>query len=176
MQVSCPVIFRWQPRQQPMQTTSTMVIVRRLIGHVSERQDNLLEEFFYLPSEEAGTAPETKNEGNKRTQVKPPIVNSKPKKFTVQKVRGGFKIVAAADVVPKSIQIKVAYEVLKGDPFKKYDPLDFVFQKRPIVITAKNGKYTVPKPNEILFTPSAKRYQITVKGFDQNRDLVISAK
>jgi hypothetical protein len=114
--------------------------------------------------EEPGTGEETEPEV---TTV------GKDKAFTLQKLRGGFRVkgIPSASGQPRQAAVWVAYEVRRGNPFRHYQPLDFDLSKAPIEVSARHAKVADCRGNGIVLNPQSPDFQLTVRGFDPQRDI-----
>ncbi len=152
-----------------------------LAGIVDEEDSQTLKKFFWREIEEAAKRPRRK--GEKTPQ--PPTVdpNSTPKPLRVEKVNGGFRVRPTGDLVedmlPLKFSVRVAYAVIKGDPYKAHKTWDFDFTGKSgpspdlkattDVVTRSKELVT---PNTLGFEVSASDFVIQLSGFDENRDLV----
>jgi hypothetical protein len=105
----------------------------------------------------------------------PPIKPRVPL-IAVQKIPGGFRVPRnpASAERPKRVSIRVAYEVRRGNPFKKYEPFDFKLDESPIVVTPVGADCDC-KDNTIQIRPIDNQYLVEVTGFDPHRDLTVKA-
>lgn len=107
----------------------------------------------------------------------------KPTIARLHTVESGFSIrkgPAAADAVyPIRFRIKAAYDTASGNPFKKYNPLDFSFSRKSglkIGATKDTVKLIESSDNELEFEVTGEQFQVDVTGFDPNRDLLVKLK
>lgn len=92
---------------------------------------------------------------------------------------------------PLSIRIRCAYDVLSGNPFKRYSELDFsLFKavqedaraplsfepKGSLAIRKRDADCWPVEPNEMDIKARTNSFSVEVVGFDPNRDLVIEAQ
>ncbi|MDO9296801.1 hypothetical protein [Bradyrhizobium sp.] len=124
-----------------------------------------------------------KSEGRKKgnTTGIPPGLTPKEKAFRIQKRgQGGFAIVpgpgAANWEFPKSIRVRVAYDVLGANPFSKHSSLDFDLTGKDIDVETTNINVTTPEANVLELSVTSPEFLLEAKGFDTNRDLVVDAK
>ena len=148
-----------------------------IVSDQGDRKDeDALIDFFSL-------ADPAKSEGRKKggTTGMPPGLTPKEKAFRIQKRgQGGFAIVpgpgAANWEFPKSIRVRVAYDVLGSNPFNKHSSLDFDLASKDIDIEATNISVTTPEANVLELSVTSPEFLLEAKGFDANRDLVVDAK
>ncbi len=69
--------------------------------------------------------------------------------------------------------MEMAYDVRLGNPFRLYKPYDFDLEKNPIKIEGVQLTYRIVKPNALKVTTEQPSFQLTITGFDLNRDLKI---
>lgn len=75
------------------------------------------------------------------------------------------------------IVIEVAYNTLRGNPFKAYSPYDFSFYNDGIETKYSSGVYNfIKKANRIECDISLQDFQITITGFDPHREICINAQ
>ncbi|MEW6587440.1 MAG: hypothetical protein AB1442_17760, partial [Nitrospirota bacterium] len=90
--------------------------------------------------------------------------------------RGGFVVKTGASEAskPELLIIRAAYQVRRGDAFRKYKPADFVIGKEPITIEPRGAEIIEEKDNLIRVRILEEDFHIEVTGFDENRDLRVS--
>ena len=166
---------------QPIVTVIKKSVVQLydLLAEVTEEKDeDALQDFFWFDEPEDG-----KRQKKRKKKPKPPkpVPAIKPKQphFNVSQIDGGFKISNAdgltGDKLPKELTIEVAYEVIKGNAFKKYSPHDFKVGKNgSITLKAVGGvKVVSARENKWIFEISDIPFNLTAAGFDESRDLKI---
>ncbi len=159
--------------------------VQKLVRMIEENEDDsapdILADFFSLPEApdpsrpvRPSPTPRKKGENDPPPVVIPP---AKPRRFSLTKVRGGFTITAGAEgaQIPAELEISVAYDVRRGDPFAKYDPADFLLMRdgvgdptdihglRALTVSENKVRYEVTDPD----------FRVSIIGFDMNRDLAL---
>lgn len=140
------------------------------------REEDALIDFFAL-------ADPTRSRGNTKgkTTGPPPNLAPKEKGFRIQKRGdGGFAIVpgpgAAGWDYPKSLRVRVAYDVLGANPFTRHSPLDFDLANKDIDVEHSNIGYRVVEPNIVELDLVSSEFLFEARGFDINRDLIIDAR
>ena len=107
-------------------------------------------------------------------QPQPP---SNPKVYRVARMFGGFAIGAGPGLLPYmlpvTIRVRAAYDVLRGNPFSKHDPLDFDFAKRQLVLRGRGATLRAEGSNVLVVEATDLKFEIEVTGFDTRRDLII---
>ena len=146
-----------------------------LVAERVERDDPLaLLEFFSIPKSDrtGATRPVTG-----RPDDLPPAM---PKPFRIEKRVGGFAILpdasAQPDQFPMQPQIRCAYDILSGNPYKRYSEYDFSFYRHPLQIDKVNADCWPTQGNEMDVVARGPEFKIEVSGFDPNRDLIVEAQ
>lgn len=159
--------------------------LHELITERQERDDPLaLIDFFSIPKADRG--PSTPHPSVGRPPELPP---SNPKPFRIQKRKGGFAILPETGAngiqLPLRIQVRCAYDVLSGNPYKRFSDLDFDLFKAhqgskrmadTISIIKKNADCWPAEPNMLEIRVNNLDFSVEVVGFDKNRDLVVEAQ
>lgn len=146
-----------------------------LVAERVERDDPLaLVEFFSIPkSKDAGATPPTTG----RPVDLPP---ASPKPFRIEKRAGGFAILPDANIkpdqFPMQLHVRCAYDVLSGNPYKRYSEYDFSLYRHPIQISKVNADCWQTTDNEIDVVAHKEDFKVEVSGFDVNRDLIVEAQ
>ena len=148
-----------------------------LLAEVSEDEDqDALLDFFWFDEPEEGKKKRRKKP--KPPPDVPPIERSKPL-VRLSKVSGGFTITndegLTESKLPREVNIRAAYEVAKGDAFKKYSTHDFTVGRNGSVEvkTAENVKLVTARENQWTLEVTSIPFKFTVSGFDENRDLKV---
>ena len=149
-----------------------------LAQEMEEEDERGLARFFSTP---AGAGIINKR---RKTPPKPPVPHPPPKKqrVTLTKMSGGFRIKGPEDadssLYPCVIKVRAAYEVIRGNAFSKYDPLDFAFGARSALSLQSEGSCRLQKESENRFEALAEgpEFAISVEGFDETRDLKVEVR
>ena len=98
-----------------------------------------------------------------------------PPRLLLSRVKGGFRLSLhpEAKLYPRTIEMEMAYDVRQGNPFRLYRPYDFDLEKAPIRIEGVGLTYRIVQPNGLKATTEQPDFQLTITGFDLNRDLKI---
>ena len=163
-------------------TKSVASLVRFLSGDEDEEDPSLLLDFFSLPAtdvEEQETKRKRKRRRGEDSDEDNIVVEPRLKRFRVQKVPGGFTVVRG-DVgtkPPAMLDVRVAYDLRRGNPLSKYHPADFRLGKGDIRIEDHEGmKIVNQEENRLLVEIHKPEFKLTVAGFDQNRDLFVNVR
>ncbi len=161
-------------------SNSVSKLINALSAEEGEKDPYLLGDIFSLPLSGAGRNNNQPNADDKveknpdRVNKKPDLkVQTKPLFFLVSKTKNGFKVIpnAVFDDLPIKFKILTAYNVRKGNPFKKYNSVDF--QIKNSMITSKGLKVIKAEDNEISLEVTSPEFEIEVNGFDIKRDLIV---
>jgi len=150
--------------------------ILEIIDQSSEKEDkNLLVDTFSIPTPSEGPRRPDKPDDmpGEVDDPKIPPLPPKPKYFRVIKIDGGFTIVQGNRPIslPAELSCKVFYDRRGG--MAKHSPHDFCLDKKPIVIESEGTENLQGKDNQLTATIINEDFCITVKGFDQNRDLLV---
>ena len=74
---------------------------------------------------------------------------------------------------PKRLRVQTAYQIRRGNPLTRYDPLDFSLESGDFVINHDECTLDRVELNEIVLDVERAGANITVTGFDPNRDLLV---
>jgi len=87
----------------------------------------------------------------------------------------GFRISKNPDYVNKLdiIEIVTAYNTTRGNPLKRYHPLDFNYGNGDLKIEKFGLKTIEMNNNRLLFEVTKDDFDLIVTGFDKNRDLYV---
>ena len=114
--------------------------------------------------------------------VLPPNPNPPPpteKAYRLIRLKGGFAIRSAAGLrpeqLPLTIRVRAAYDVLRGNPFVRHDPLDFDFFRNELEVKATGASTSAQSPNTLVIKVNHRDFEVTVSGFDVRRDLIVDA-
>lgn len=155
---------------------SSREIVKILSRPVEGRDKTLLRHLFYLDipprTDSSGSMGAPGDDGPKPDQ---PDVIAQDIFLALKRIKGGFRLTRAPEAkkLPKLITIRMAYDVRRGNPFRKYQPLDFELDKAPIKVRAQGAKVSDLRLNILDIILKKSDFEIVVTGFDPNRDLKI---
>jgi len=114
--------------------------------------------------------------------VRPPVVpaiEQKPKAYRVLRRRGGFAVKGGpglrAEDLPLRLRIRVAYDVLRGNPFARQSPLDFDFTGGALTIRKQGAAVAPEGPGALAVDALSTDFEVEVEGFDLRRDLAVDS-
>jgi hypothetical protein len=156
--------------------------VAEIIQAVTEEQNRvdptLLLDIFSLPAPRLEEPAKTRQEKTQRrkgneSDVETPTPPASPRRFRVEKVEGGFSVLKGSDTAspPEWLQIRIAYNVRRGNPLKKYNLEDFTVES--LNILPQGIEISRKVRNEILAQVVDPDFALTVTGFDENRDVFV---
>lgn len=160
-----------------------MAIVR---GNDEKPVGGIATQFFSAVPDEGRTRPSTGSSGKgpdsgEKGKPKQPRT---PAGFTVARTKGGFNVRRTASHAaaprPSTIKIRVAYDVLRGSAWNKWEPADFDFREQPSPISIE-GMNVEARPvdgtgNKLILLIKGEPFTVSITGFDPNRDLIIDAR
>ena len=155
-----------------------LAIIPSSIQIIFDRRRSV-DDFFWFNEPE-----EKKRNKRKKPQLPSPmpeIPRSKPL-ISLTKTAGGFALSSTenftAEKLPHEIKVEVAYEVGKGNAFKRYSPHDFKLGKNGVSVASSEGgvKVISSKHNVMELLVNQVPFNLKVNGFDQNRDLKVKVR
>lgn len=164
-------------------TQATVTVIKRavvqlydLLAEVTDQVDDAaLENYFWFDEPE----PTRGSRRRKRPQRLPEIPKlEKPKPlFVLGQIKDGFSLStteeAESATFPRVVRVLLAYEISRGNAFKKYSPHDFRLEKDITISPSDSIVVREARENQIEFEVKAAPALIQVLGFDPNRDLKI---
>jgi hypothetical protein len=175
--------FRGRYEHGPSILTYVQRSAQHLCALLSRRPEgvdkDLLQHLFSVP--EPGHATST-GPKPKPGPVVPPIVPPvTPPNYFVEcsKIHGGFHLRPHPKAVraPAAIQLRAAYEVVRGNPFRLHHPADFDFT-RGTGLDLDLAGLTVANatPNRLILSVDRPDFTLTATGFDPHRDLIVDVR
>ena len=185
-----PTHTKWEQRNRHFQNkyddgVSLLKFVMQSLGSIAEylleaqagMDADLLSSIFFVdltdraePRQEVGTRDVRGRTPFNRFAVE---VHSSHEAFTLSRTEGGFKIGPnpSSNTVPLGLDIQVAYEVRRGDPFRKYSLLDFDLKTKPIEVLTKGADVKTQESNRLFVSITNPEFAVLVEGFDRQRDI-----
>jgi len=155
---------------------SLSALYRMVTAELREEYTDLLLDMLSIAD------PSPKKRKGPKTPKKPviPLPPPKPKFFRESKVEGGFRISAGPGAsereYPVRMRIRVAYDVLSGNPFKSHDSYDFDLSKNGLEIAGKDIKLVDREAGTLVLECTSPEFRLKITGFDPNRDLIIDPR
>ena len=104
----------------------------------------------------------------------------RPRPFRIERKAGGFSILSNPAVTPEALPLKLhvrcAYDVLSGNPFRRYSEYDFSFFSPDIQFEKLNADCWPTDFNEFDLEARKPEFRVDVVGFDQHRDIIVVAE
>lgn len=158
-------------------------LVYALRAQEEEEDPTLLLDIFSLPGEEKEPQRRDQKKIIDRGKVEPPEppdIEPRKKRFRIQKIKGGFAVVKgdAGTTPPAELDVRMAYDVRRGNPLRKYHPADFRVEQPPIELDPAPVGINVTSrgANRIRVEITDPDFRLSVRGFDENRDLYVNVK
>ncbi len=154
----------------------------RIISEQDKKEDTtLLSDLFSIPAppEEQESRARGKRPGKPGMEPdKPTPPEPRPKPFIIDKISGGF-VVRRGDTSVlspgKTLLIRTAYQVRRGNPFKKYDTADFDLS-RHMVTDVKGAAILEKRKNILRIKIDSNDFRVEVTGFDLKRDVRVEVR
>ena len=158
--------------------------VHALTAQEDEEDKTLLLDIFSLPADKVEDEPKQPEKKKKKKGKESEDDNKqhepKKKRFRVQKANGGFTVTRgdAGTQPPARLTIRVAYDIRRGNPLRKYNTADFRLNHSPIKLDPPPDglKVITKEENQIVVDVLDPEFRITVAGFDELRDLFVNVK
>ncbi|MDQ6971873.1 MAG: hypothetical protein Q9M30_04425, partial [Mariprofundaceae bacterium] len=142
---------------------------------VEEEDEDALVDFFweYNP----GRAGKARPDGP-TPDAPPDTPGPTPKSCVLSRIEGGFAVGPGNAIgeysFPIRIKVRACYDVGKGNPFRKFNPLDFDFRDKSALTLRANGiRPAKAVENELDLDILQADFRLHVTGFDPNRDLLV---
>ncbi len=122
------------------------------------------------PDQSGGESPDPTK--IKRSKIK---VVSRPSLFRMLKLTGGLSVgltEKVREMLPMEIRIEVAYDVRRGNPFRKWVEADFDLRIQKDGIDVTGGQLLGRDGNKLHLRANEETFLLKLTGFDQERDLI----
>lgn len=161
--------------------TNSASSIYNILSAVDREEDpTLLRDFFGIPKE---TEPEVKikpkrkpKKKGKETETPIDFPEPKRKRYKLIKEEAGF-IIRTGDPeapVPAQIQIRIAYDVRRGNALAKYDEADFNLSDSTFLESTRGAEIIEKNKNRVLLNIISKDFEYSLTGFDTERDLLVN--
>ncbi|WP_349366442.1 MAG: hypothetical protein ABL311_01365 [Nitratireductor rhodophyticola] len=169
---------RWDsPRKTLSAIRQSLRDLYNMIADQKETQDeDALIDFFSLADKAQAS------KGKKKRVKKPkPEIPPREAAIRINPVNGGFEILAGPGAqqwsFPRRIRLRMAYDMIGADPFKRFSPFDFDLSKsKQIIFERTGGEIKAAKPNTLYFDVTGPDFYLKASGFDVVRDLIVDAR
>lgn len=161
-------------------------LLRRVHSSSSQIDKEILRAYFNDPGPETQTDSkpplDLPKPPNSTPEIRPILTDPPLIPVTTGRVRvsitpltDGFTATVTGWQIDSSnqLELRVAYETAKGDPFSRYQKHDFDFSHNLIKREIEAGVIISAKENRVILGISGPDFKITFTGFDVNRDLIV---
>ncbi len=180
---------RWNSRAEKLNkyknAAATLKVVRnslvQLYDIFAQSADSVdedaLTDYFSItaPLENKEKSGKPKTPPNPFPDIPPP----KPKPFRISAIQSGFSVSPADPIppeeLPRRVNLQVAYDLLRGNPFKKYSSIDFELGDEPIQVEATGISILGVSENTLSFEILEPAFHLKVDGFDPKRYTLVKA-
>ncbi len=156
--------------------------LRDLYGMIADQEetqdDDALIDFFSLAEKS-----QAKNSRKKKKRASDQDIDipPRPKAIRINPRKGGFQLVAGPDAehwkFPRRIRIRIAYDTIGADPYRRFSRFDFDLNKfHEKNFKVDNGRKRIVRANALYFDVDGPAFSLSVDGFDIRRDLVVDAR
>ena len=151
----------------------------KTLEHSSQEDDPfLLAQFFPVSTDDETRRGELETRRKKGASREPPPTGIPPgraPRVRLARIDGGFRITEASDAseVLGEVTVRCAYDVRRGNPFKRYRPFDFTFSQADLGVDVEGAEITLREDDRFAFRPSGSKFECRVTGFDPNRNLIV---
>ena len=156
--------------------------VASILSRPAERRDpDLLQNIFSLSSDTAIPSHQLakpKREGREESTADElvPGILGQDGQLVITRVKTGFRLRGRVDgKTPRRLEVLAAYDVLRGNPFRRYSPLDFRMDKT-IAVQMRGGRVATRRENRLEIEIEAPEFDVLVTRFDENRDLRVKVR
>ncbi|MCY4394379.1 MAG: hypothetical protein OXC10_04505 [Rhodospirillaceae bacterium] len=169
---------RWETPHLPLRAIRHSL--RDLYDMIAEQREmhdaDALIDFFWLVDKSEAARSKPKRVGKPKIEVPPREAG-----IRINPKNGGFNIVAGPGAekwrFPRRIRVRIAYDIIGADPFRRFSPFDFDLRKQNnVVFRGDNGDTTIVRANALYFDVNNPDFRLEAAGFDARRDLVVDAR
>ena len=144
------------------------------------RDPDLLRDIFSLSTDAAFSTPhrpEPGPEGDEETtiEIAPRELNGNGS-LALSRVRTGFRLRGrVGNGGSRRLEVLAAYQVLRGNPFRRYSPLDFRMDKT-IAVKPHGARIVARQGNRLELDIEDPEFEVLVTRFDENRDVLVRVR
>jgi len=161
-----------------------MDIVRILYEQDKKEDRTLLADIFSVPAvpddphrvKGRKTPKSTPLVGTDPEEPSPP--DPRPRPFIIERIESGFVVRNGnmnGAAPPSEVLIEAAYDVRRGNAFRKYHPADFDLSQR-MKTDLEGARVIEKKANRLRVSVLSPLFRIGVTGFDHNRDVKVKVR
>ncbi|RME52166.1 MAG: hypothetical protein D6795_07055 [Deltaproteobacteria bacterium] len=151
----------------------------------TQRDPDLLRDIFSISfgrSSPSLRTPKPASKGNEKQmasgalEAEIPGILGKNGTLVLGKVPTGFRLRGRMEEeAPRRIEVQVAYDVLRGDAFRRYSPFDFQMD-RVIAVKLRGARVVARYENRLELEIEAPEFEVLVTRFDEKRDLRVKVQ
>jgi hypothetical protein len=148
-----------------------------LVADEVEKEDKeALIDFFSVLDKSQGAVGKQKKSPKSFNVPKP-----QEKGISIKARNGGFDLVAGPAAMtwsyPRVIRIRIAYDMIGANPFKRHSPFDFDLSKKAEIAIESTGSKCEPvSANTLKLIVNEPEFSLQIRGFDTRRDIVVDAR
>ncbi len=158
-------------------------LLRLLNKHSEQIDDTALRHLFPDPSSKGGKKVEKPGTGRARGRRKPPRVvvdvTSRPTIFVLSQTSGGVTATLTekgGEKLPMRVRLRLAYDVRRGSPYKRWKSADFDLATEPERIRLHGGELLECAGNKLEILATSPDWKLRLEGFDPDRDLIVDIR
>ena len=158
-------------------------LLRLLNKHSEQIDDTALRHLFPDPSSKKGKQATTTDQSTKRGKKRRPRtkvdVTRRPRIFCLSRTSEGFTASFTENGrqnVPMHVRVRLAYDVRRGNPYKRWNIADFDLKTDDKRITHSGGNLLVATGNRLEVLATSPDWKLQLKGFDPDRDLIVDIR
>ncbi len=155
----------------------------RLLNKRSENIDDTALRHIFPDKAKSKNAPPSPSPGQSHDPTKSlrprPEIKSRPRIFNLTQVADGFSVSLteeSAKTVPMNIYIRLAYDVRRGNPFKRWAAADFDLESKSNNVNLSGGRIQNQAGNRIEVIAETAEFLLNISGFDPTRDLIVDLR
>ncbi|WP_442511675.1 hypothetical protein SH528x_003384 [Novipirellula sp. SH528] len=165
--------------------TAVSRLVEIAFGNANEPVGGIATQFFSsaIPNATSTALGKAKKTSGVGPEIPPDDLEPKPPAlFRVEQTNDGFTIrqndhgPASEGELPERLRVRVAYDVINGSPWSRFDEIDFDLRKPRgnVRLSASNSEIVrSDKGNRFAVESIDPGFEVTAIGFDPNRDLIV---
>ena len=158
-------------------------LLRLLNKHSEQIDDTALRHLFPDPSSKKGKQASTTDQSTERGKKRRPRtkvdVTRRPRIFRLSRTSEGFTASfteKGQQIVPLRVRIRLAYDVRRGNPYKRWNVADFNLEIDDKRIMLLGGKLLDATGNRLEVLATSPDWKLQLKGFDPDRDLIVDIR
>ncbi|MBA3354029.1 MAG: hypothetical protein H0U23_16690 [Blastocatellia bacterium] len=180
-----PTHTQWEERNRHFQDkyedgVLLLRFVKQSLAHIGDyllqaqagMDPNLLSNIFFVDLDYVDARGTKTGTGGPGGPIPPPPPASQ-NNFVLSRCEGGFRVGRnrSRNDAPRALNIEVAYEVARGDAFRKYSPLDFDVAMLPIEVLTSGVSIISQRANRLSVQVTNPEFAVLLQGFDPQRDI-----